>query len=127
MYDERYRHGVELFNKQQYWLAHEAWEQCWLAAHEPDRSFYRGMIQLAAALVHWQRQNRRGVERNYAKARPHLVAVGPFMHGLNIIDLLQTMDRFVQLETPGEALPTIDLMPLSDGTGNAAGRRSHDE
>src|SRR2546430_6058218 len=42
--------GIELFNRGLYWEAHEAWEEAWTPdRHGPDRGFYKGLIQVAAA------------------------------------------------------------------------------
>lgn len=87
--------GVRLFNEGHYWHAHEQWEICWLGSPEPDATFYKGIIQAAAALVHWQRHNPRGLRRNWAKGRPRLVAVAPLVHSLDVLALIAEMDRFV--------------------------------
>lgn len=92
---QAHRNGIELFNQGEYWHAHEQWEQCWLAASEPDSTFYKGIIQAAAALVHWQRGNGRGLRRNWEKGRPKLVALPSPMHGLDLRALITSMDRFV--------------------------------
>jgi predicted metal-dependent hydrolase len=48
-----------LFNDQQYYEAHDVLEQLWLRAVEADIQFYKGLIQLAGAYVHLQKQFRR--------------------------------------------------------------------
>jgi hypothetical protein len=88
-------HGVALFNHGEWWHAHEAWEPAWLVAREPERTRYRGLIQVAAALVHWQRGNPRGLWRNYAKARPQLIAVEDMPTIIALRRLRREMDRFV--------------------------------
>ncbi len=50
--------GMDLFNAGEYWHAHEAWETVWLRRrHLPDKLFFKGLIQLAAA--HHQRTHGR--------------------------------------------------------------------
>jgi hypothetical protein len=100
---EHFREGVRLFNEGHYWHAHEHWEACWLASAEPDSTFYKGIIQTAAALVHWQKQNPRGLRLNYAKSRPKLIAVLPGRSSLDLPTLIAEMDRFVA--TDGHAPP----------------------
>lgn len=92
---QHYLQGIALFNQGEFWHAHEQWELCWLPANQPDRTFYQGLIQTAAALVHWQRGNMRGLVRNWYKARPKLVAIAPHMHGLDIQSLIVSMDALV--------------------------------
>jgi hypothetical protein len=92
---QQLKDGITLFNARQFWHAHEQWEQCWLKAEEPDATFYKGLIQTAAALVHWQRGNLRGLQRNWQKARPRLVALPATMHGVELSTLISCMDHFV--------------------------------
>jgi uncharacterized protein len=99
---QNYLEGIRLFNAGEFWHAHEQWEACWLIAREPELTFYQGIIQAAAALVHWQRGNSRGLRRNWEKGRPKLVALPPAMLGLDLRALIIAMDRFVELggDTP---------------------------
>lgn len=100
-----YEAGIGLFNAEEFWHAHEQWEQCWLAAGEPERTFYKGLIQAAAALVHRQRGNLRGLDRNWAKGRPRLVALpSPFL-GLDLEAFIVAMDRCTL--SRGQAPPPV--------------------
>lgn len=107
------REGVRLFNDGHYWHAHEEWEQCWRGAREPEATLYKGIIQTAAALVHWQRQNPRGLRRNWAKARPKLVATLPLRDRLAIERLIAEMDQFVM--AAGHAAPPRIRLPETAG------------
>jgi predicted metal-dependent hydrolase len=40
--------GIELFDAQQFWEAHEAWEHAWLEEEGDVRLFLHGLIQVAA-------------------------------------------------------------------------------
>lgn len=102
-----YLEGVRLFNEGAFWHAHEQWETCWLVVQEPDTTFYQGLIQTAAALVHWQRGNLRGLQRNWFKGRPKLVALPSPMHQLDLHMLISTMDRFVIAEGAPEIAPVL--------------------
>ena len=104
---ENYLEGIRLFNEGEYWHAHEQWEACWLTTTEPEATFYKGIIQAAAALVHWKRGNRRGLLRNWEKSRPKLVAMPPTMNGLDIRALIAEMDRFVLADGLLEYLPRL--------------------
>jgi predicted metal-dependent hydrolase len=97
-----YIHGITLFNQGHYWHAHEAWELVWLALDGPDRRGLQGLIQTAAALVHWQRGNPRGLGLNWAKARPKLLPLAPRWWGLDLAPLISQMDAMVagQQTTP---------------------------
>jgi uncharacterized protein len=105
---QNYLEGIRLFNAGEFWHAHEQWEACWLLAREPELTFYQGIIQAAAALVHWQRGNPRGLRRNWEKGRPKLVALPPAMLGLDLRALIAAMDRFV--ETGGDTPPQLEYV-----------------
>jgi hypothetical protein len=104
---DAYLEGIRLFNNSEYWHAHEQWEACWLASQEPDATFYKGLIQAAAALVHWQKGNPRGLLRNWAKSRPKLDSLPHMMHGIDLRALIEEMDRFVDSEERPQQAPLL--------------------
>jgi predicted metal-dependent hydrolase len=109
---DAYLEGIRLFNAGEFWHAHEQWEACWLTATEPEATFYKGIIQAAAALVHWQRGNPRGLRRNWEKSRPKLVALPNHMKGLNLRALIRDMDRFVIADGPPKQVPQLYMPDL---------------
>ncbi len=108
---QHFLEGIRLFNDQAFWHAHEQWETCWRASVEPDSTFYKGIIQTAAALVHWQRGNPRGLWRNWAKARPKLVALPAEHCGVDLRALVAAMDRFVLTDGHHGAAPQLCYRP----------------
>src|SRR5690349_19335468 len=66
--------GVDLFNEQKFWHAHEAWEEHWLRASGEEKTFLQGLIQLAAAYHHVQRGTLRGAVRLFDAALAKLEA-----------------------------------------------------
>ena len=107
---EHYLEGVQLFNAGQYWHAHEAWEDAWKAEQDAThRLFYKGIIQTAAALVHWQRGNPRGLRLNWAKARPKLAQLPEIVLRLDIPGLIVAMDHFEAIQGVGRDPPRLEL------------------
>jgi uncharacterized protein len=51
------------YNAGEYFTAQEAWETVWLGAHEPDKTFLQGLIQVTAAFHHLRRNNPVGTGR----------------------------------------------------------------
>ncbi|OGU19151.1 MAG: hypothetical protein A2059_00080 [Ignavibacteria bacterium GWA2_55_25] len=45
----RFIDGMNLFNRREFWEAHEAWEEVWQNCGEESRIFFQGIIQAAAA------------------------------------------------------------------------------
>jgi hypothetical protein len=66
--------GIAHFNAQEFWEAHEAWEELWLASESDLGEFLQGMIQLAAAYHHVRRGTLRGAVRLFDAALRRLDA-----------------------------------------------------
>ena len=47
--------GIDLFNEERYWESHEALESVWLNASGREKELLQGLILIAAALVHMQK------------------------------------------------------------------------
>lgn len=121
--DDNYPHpylaGIELFNNGRFWHAHEEWEAAWLAADDPQiRLFYKGIIQTAAALVHWQKNNPKGLHLNWRKARAKLTALPSEVMGLDLRQLTAAMDRFEQAEGEGLEPPRLIIKNQEPRTEN---------
>ena len=87
-----YLECIRLYNAGRHWHAHEALEDLWRATADPERRrFFQGVIQLAAAFVHAERGNMRGVQRLLAKSRAKLTAVPSPYLALDVAELLQAM------------------------------------
>ncbi len=69
--DPRYTQYFQLFHQEKFFEAHEVLEALWKETHGAQREFYQGLIQIAAALVHLQKQNRPGAEALFKKALVH--------------------------------------------------------
>lgn len=58
--DPRYAGYFALFNQQKFYEAHDILEHLWLPDRQgPDGDFYKGLIQLAGAFVHLQKNRLR--------------------------------------------------------------------
>ena len=58
--DPRFAQGVELFNKREWYAAHDAFEALWHDTTEPERRWLQGIVQIAVAMVHLERDNHNG-------------------------------------------------------------------
>lgn len=76
-----YLYGVDLFNHQYYWEAHEAWEGLWkMEQRASERArFLQGLIQLAAMCIKMRAGNRRGTHTLRNKALVHLTQADIYM------------------------------------------------
>ena len=87
-----YLECIRLYNAGRHWHAHEALEDLWRATADPERRlFFQAVIQLAAAFVHAERGNMRGVRRLLAKSRAKLATVPSPYLALDVAELLRAM------------------------------------
>ena len=71
--DPHYAGYFHCFNRQQFYEAHDVLENLWLAdKHGPNGAFYKGLIQLAGAFVHLQKNRLRPSAALFKLARTNL-------------------------------------------------------
>src|SRR5262249_4206191 len=68
----RYLAGIELFNRGEYFEAHEVWEDLWHETAGPDRRYVQGLIQAAVAVYHAGNGNARGARRLFHSGRRYM-------------------------------------------------------
>jgi len=92
-YDPRYLAGILLFNKGDFFEAHEVWEDLWMETAGPDKKFYQGLIQAAVSLCHFCNGNLRGARKLFKSGREYMERSGERHHGLDIKAFWQDMER----------------------------------
>lgn len=85
--ESRFRRGVAHFNAREYFEAHEVWEELWLAAREPEKTFLQGLIQVAAAFHHHGRENAKGARSLLAAGIAKLQGFPDDHGGIAVSDL----------------------------------------
>jgi predicted metal-dependent hydrolase len=84
---------VRWFNEGNFFEAHEVWEEIWTECRDPSRLFYQGLIQAAVCLLHFSKRNTRGARKLYHSSRRYLEQFGPRHQGLDVVKLLDDMER----------------------------------
>ncbi|MGA2498317.1 MAG: DUF309 domain-containing protein [Tepidisphaeraceae bacterium] len=100
-----YFEGIELFNGQHYFDAHEAWENIWHYAGGLKKDFYQGMIQAAVALEHYRRSNPRGVVSLHRSCHRRLAGVPAVCMGLDVPRFLCDMEQVLRPVVSADPLP----------------------
>ena len=78
--DARYLGYFNCFNHQQFYEAHEVLEDLWLEVRfKPDGDFYKALIQLAGAFVHFQK-SRKGPAAALLKLASGYLSKYPLVH-----------------------------------------------
>jgi predicted metal-dependent hydrolase len=61
--------GLRLFNRGEYFEAHEALEEAWRAEKGAIRDLYRGILQIAVVYLHITRNNYHGAVKVYGRSQ----------------------------------------------------------
>jgi predicted metal-dependent hydrolase len=88
--DPHYVGYFDLFNRGLYYEAHDVLEQLWLKdRHGPNGAFYKGLIQLAGAFVHLQKNRLRPAAALFKLADANLKKYPPHHDQLNLRELAE--------------------------------------
>jgi predicted metal-dependent hydrolase len=108
--------GIELFNRGEYFEAHEAWEEIWRSTAPEPKTLFQGLIQCAAGLHQIRDLHRQaGPRKTLAKARLNLESYAPVACGLDVAGLLAEIGRWQEwLESPGSETPAWPAVRVVD-------------
>jgi predicted metal-dependent hydrolase len=111
--DAHYLAYFECFNQQLFFEAHDVLEEIWLMdRHGPRGSFYKGLIQLAGAFVHLQKNRLRPAAALFGLARENLKTYPATQDRLDVAGVLRMIAVWMgKLESTDFA-----LNPLSPDT-----------
>jgi predicted metal-dependent hydrolase len=76
--------GIEEFNKQFFFEAHDTLEDLWHGIRGHDRLFVQGLIQVSVAFYHLFNQNYRGATSQFSKGLEKLRAYLPEHRGIHL-------------------------------------------
>jgi predicted metal-dependent hydrolase len=114
-YDPRYLAYFECINRQRFFEAHAVLESLWLRQRQaPNGAFYKGLIQLAGAFVHWQKNRLGPAVALLGLAQANLGKYPATHEGLNVTGVLaMAADVLRQLTTatPGVCPPLPSALP----------------
>ena len=95
--DAHYFGYFECFNRQLYFEAHDVLEELWLADRKgPNYSFYKGLIQLAGAFVHLQKNRLRPAAALFKLADANLEKYPPFHEQLDVLEVRGLIHDWLQ-------------------------------
>ena len=78
-----FQRGIDLFNAGDYFEAHEAWEELWVAAEGDERRFLQALIHCAVGCYHHTRGNPVGAVRQWDKAAAKMEPFLPAWRGIH--------------------------------------------
>jgi predicted metal-dependent hydrolase len=118
--DAHYLGFFDCFNRQLYYEAHDVLEELWLADRRgTDGDFFKGLIQLAGAFVHLQKNRLHPAAALFKLARANLVKYPSLYWQLDVAVVLQLIevwldwleaDGFSKNPFPSRGLPELVLL-----------------
>ena len=100
-----YHRGIQLFNQQHFYDAHEIWEDVWRETSGPEKKFLQGLIQAAVALHHHSTGNVVGACSLLERARKNLVNYPEDFGGIRLTALLVSLATWRESLLEGRTLP----------------------
>jgi uncharacterized protein len=95
--DKGFAKGIRLFNRGNFFEAHEVWEQEWKVAEGEEKVFYQAIIQAAVALLHIQRGNYAGGVSVYLKSWAKLALLPEVWMGIELGQFRSDLRRYFAL------------------------------
>ncbi len=90
------RAGLQLFDDGRYLAAHELFEELWEETEGQESDFFKGLIQAAIALHHFEAGNLDGAAKLYSGHRRCLSSYLPTHAGLDLQRFLAEMQAFLR-------------------------------
>lgn len=124
-YDARYLAGIVLFNRGDFFEAHEVWEGLWMDTAGEEKRFYQALIQAAVGLLHFCNGNIPGAAKLYRSSRDYMARYDSPHLGLDqqvfwgqmsqcFAPLLEGVSPARGVEIDEDKIPTITLDPAPD-------------
>lgn len=117
--EEKFERGVAHFNAGRFFEAHEVWEELWLAAAEPEKTFLQGLIQVAAAFHHRARGNARGAQSLLAAGIAKLAGSPDDFRGIAIGDLREEAEQWIEILRDSKGSESRDVPKIHTAKAKA--------
>ena len=102
-----YHHGIELFNRGEFFDAHEVLEDVWRAAPTEEKRFLQGLIQIAVGLHHHSTGNKIGARSLLARADRNLSTYPEGLAGLKLTPLRAELAEWIKALDGDHSMPPL--------------------
>lgn len=87
------RHGIEQFNRGEFFEQHETLEELWRAESRPVRALYQGILQIGVAFHHVRRRNHHGAVYMLTRGAGYLRPLPSRCQGIDVVRLVDQAER----------------------------------
>jgi len=102
---QQLRRGIELFNRGEFFEAHEVLEDVWRAAPTENKKFLQGLVQLAVAFHHHSTGNLVGMRSVMQRGMNNLAGHADDSYGVNLASLIRSLAEWRKAMDNGQTLP----------------------
>ena len=114
--EQLFQDGLKHYIAQDYFEAHESWEDLWSDYYLEDRKFVQGLIQLSVSFVHLGNGNMTGAKNLLRKSKEKFKLFSEIQRGIKIKLLLDQIETirvtYDNLESPTDfdwtLVPTLE-------------------
>jgi uncharacterized protein len=89
----------KLFNEEKYWITHEVLEGVWKKAYGDEKDLLNGLILVAAAFVHYQKNEKDIALSIMRRALKKLVAANEKYFGIDVVSIKSQVSEMVKSST----------------------------
>jgi predicted metal-dependent hydrolase len=93
--------GLRCYRAEEFFAAHEHWEIVWLESKGPEKDFLQGVIQVAAAFYHLQRDNPLGTRFLLRRAQLRLERYPQYFAGMDVNSFREDIAEWLQVLEAG--------------------------
>jgi predicted metal-dependent hydrolase len=104
---DTYFRGLNEFNQEAFFHAHEAFEEAWRTAPAGEKKFLQALVQLAVAFHHFRRGNVAGARSVMKRAGQNLASYPGQFSGVDLIALRQSIGEWQQAIGDGSPVPPL--------------------
>ena len=108
-HDPRFLEGVDLFNRRDFYAAHDPWESLWLERFGEEKDFLQGLILCAVALHHYGRGNLKGARSRFRLAVEKLEKYPETFWDLDLGNFVRRMNGTMHRALNEESPPPLDV------------------
>jgi uncharacterized protein len=107
--------GLACYRNQEFFEAHEHWEDVWNQLTDPEKSFLQGLIQVTVAMHHYQSANRAGALSLLQRALRRFERCPECFGGVDVASLGSDVRAWLHaLENASPSMPAFPAVRLVD-------------
>ena len=104
--------GIALFNRSEFFEAHEVLEDVWRAAPVDQKKYFQGLVQTAVAFHHFSTGNRIGMRSVMDRALQNLEGCPAEFHAVKVALLRESVGQWLDAFDAGQPLPPLPRIQI---------------